>query len=139
MYQIVYEIHEIEEIAVQLVNQFPSKVIALNGVMGAGKTTLIKALLNALGSHGTVQSPTFGLVNEYADKGGDLLAFHFDFYRLEDENEALDFGLEDYFSANCWIFMEWPEKINNLLPENITELHIEVISSTKRMLSFRKK
>ena len=85
--------------------------------MGAGKTTLIKALVKELGGTDTVSSPTSGLVNEYETKTGELLGYHFDFYRLNDETEAMDMGLEDYLNTSAWIFMEWPEKIPGWFPQ----------------------
>ena len=104
--------------------------------MGAGKTTLIKALVSELGSLDTVSSPTFGLVNEYHDGNGTVLAYHFDFYRLEDELEAMDMGLEDYLNSDAWIFMEWPEKIPNLIPPDTMNINIEIRSPTERRISF---
>ena len=102
--------------------------------MGAGKTTLIKALVKEMDGEETANSPTFGIVNEYHFKDGSLLGYHFDFYRLNDETEALDFGLEDYLAQDCWIFMEWPEKIPSFLPEERTEIHIEIIDSVTRQI-----
>ena len=86
--------------------------------MGAGKTTLIKAILKEMGAIDSGSSPTFGIVNEYHNKDGELLAYHFDFYRLNDETEAYDMGLEDYLSQDCYIFIEWPEKIPSLILVN---------------------
>ena len=106
--------------------------------MGAGKTTLIKALIQALGSEERTGSPTFGLVNEYADANGLPLAFHFDFYRLEIPEEVLDIGFEEYLQSETWIFMEWPEKIGAYLPEERWELQIEVIDSNTRKISVKK-
>lgn len=106
------------------------------GEMGAGKTTLIKAIMKELGVAGDTSSPTFGIVNEYQDNENKTLAYHFDFYRLEDEMEALDIGVEDYFYANKWVFIEWPEKISSFLPEDATNIKLEVISPTDRRISF---
>jgi tRNA threonylcarbamoyladenosine biosynthesis protein TsaE len=104
--------------------------------MGSGKTTLIKAIVRHLGAIDEANSPTFGIVNEYQNENEEVLAYHFDFYRLNDANEALDLGIEDYFLSDAWIFMEWPEKIENLLPEERVDVHIEIIDPTTRELAF---
>jgi tRNA threonylcarbamoyladenosine biosynthesis protein TsaE len=122
-------------VAKSLVAQLNNKKMAFYGEMGAGKTTLIKAIVKELGGQDEVSSPTFGLVNEYHYKNGDLLGYHFDFYRLNDETEALDMGLEDYFSTDVWIFMEWPEKIPNLLPERFTKLQIDILGPDERRIT----
>lgn len=106
--------------------------------MGAGKTTLIKALILALGSKERTGSPTFGLVNEYADKKGQPLAYHFDFYRLEIPEEVLEIGFEAYLQSEAWIFMEWPERIRPYLPEERWELQIELIDSVTRRIREKK-
>ncbi|NNE78107.1 MAG: tRNA (adenosine(37)-N6)-threonylcarbamoyltransferase complex ATPase subunit type 1 TsaE, partial [Pricia sp.] len=80
-------------------------------------------------------SPTFGIVNEYHTSEGDLLAYHFDFYRLNDETEALDLGFEDYLNQKAWVLIEWPEKIASLLPKKVTEMHIEVINPNTRKIT----
>lgn len=108
--EFIYNEDELPNVAKQIVTHSKSKILAFYAPMGAGKTTLIKSLVKELGSSDTVSSPTFGLVNEYALETGELLGFHFDFYRLNDESEAMDMGLDDYLSSNGWIFMEWPEK-----------------------------
>jgi tRNA threonylcarbamoyladenosine biosynthesis protein TsaE len=113
-----------------------SKIIALNGPMGAGKTTLITEMVRQLGAVDIAHSPTFGLVNEYADHEGRSLAYHFDFYRMEDEMEALDMGIEDYFNQDCHIFMEWSEKIPNLLPAHMTTIFLKIIGPEMRELHF---
>lgn len=120
----------------QLLTKIPNKILAFHGSMGAGKTTLIKALVKELGGAGTVNSPTFGIVNEYHFENGKVLGYHFDFYRLKSEIEALDMGLEDYLDQNVWIFMEWPEKIASLLPTKTTKIEIEVVDLTTRSISW---
>jgi tRNA threonylcarbamoyladenosine biosynthesis protein TsaE len=107
--------------------------LAFYGEMGAGKTTFITGLMEYMGVVDHVSSPTFSIVNEYhSDDYGKI--YHFDFYRLEDEDEALNIGIEEIFDENAWCFMEWPEKIDNLLPENTvsvyikTEQHVRIIS-----------
>ena len=133
--KLVYAENDIQKVAKTILENSHSFFFAFYAPMGAGKTTLIKALVRELGGVDEVSSPTFGLVNEYADGEGNLIAYHFDFYRLKDEMEALDFGLEDYFSCDAYIFMEWPEKIPSLLPENLVALKIEILNSTTRRIS----
>jgi len=98
------------------------RIFLFYGEMGAGKTTLIKALCEELGVTGSTSSPTFSIVNEYAAKQGTV--YHFDFYRLKNQTEALDMGYEEYFYSGDYCFIEWPEKIPDLLPPTYTEVHI---------------
>ena len=111
-----------------------SEVVSIVGASGAGKTTLIKAIVKELGGDGDVSSPTFGIVNQYQKSDGALLGYHFDFYRLNNESEALDFGLEDYLYSNGWIFMEWPEKVESLLPNDVAHIYLQLIDSTTRSI-----
>jgi len=131
-----YSLEEIPWVAQKLLSTAPSKTLGFYGAMGSGKTTLIKALVAELGGDGTVQSPTFGIVNEYHHKDGRLLGYHFDFYRLQDESEALDLGLEDYLNQNVWIFMEWPEKIPSLLPDDTTPITLQIVDDHRRRILF---
>jgi len=133
---ITYTEEKIQSVASQLIEKANSTVLCFYAPMGAGKTTLIKAVLKELGAIDSGSSPTFGIVNEYHDTNGELLAYHFDFYRLNDETEALDLGLEDYLNQNIWTFIEWPEKIASFLPENATHIHIEIIDSKTRRITF---
>jgi tRNA threonylcarbamoyladenosine biosynthesis protein TsaE len=106
------------------------------GHMGAGKTTLIKALCRELGVTSHVQSPTFSLVNEYeADNG---LVYHFDFYRIKEETEALDMGVEEYFDSGDFCFVEWPGKIGSLWPEHYLLLHLQADEFGRRTLDIKK-
>ncbi len=101
------------------------KVWLFYGEMGAGKTTLIKNICKLLGVTNEVSSPTFSLVNEYDTNDSKSIVYHFDFYRLESEDEAMDMGYEEYFySGNCCL-VEWPEKISQLLPQNVVKIQIE--------------
>jgi tRNA threonylcarbamoyladenosine biosynthesis protein TsaE len=136
MESITYTQSQLQDVAQKIISLALSKCIAFYAPMGAGKTTLIKALVAVLGGLDEVSSPTFGLVNEYHNKKGELLAYHFDFYRLQDEMEALDMGLEDYLATDTWIFMEWSEKIPSLVPEGSVAVRIEILSPTERQISF---
>lgn len=104
--------------------------------MGAGKTTLIKEICKQLGVEDNISSPTFSLVNEYETKNGEL-AYHFDFYRITDEEEALDIGIEDYFYSGNWCFIEWPENVENLLPLDAVEIHITILEDGKRNIQLK--
>lgn len=106
------------------------------GDMGAGKTTFIKALTKAMGVTENVSSPTFSIVNEY-DAAGKII-YHFDFYRIKSIQEAYDIGYEEYFYSGNTCLIEWPEKIEELLPENYTKIQIFTLSENERMLSLTK-
>lgn len=108
------------------------RVIALYGQMGAGKTTLVHAICEALGVHDAVGSPTFSIINEYACNGGSV--FHIDCYRLRNEAEAVDAGVEDCLFSGEWCFVEWPEKIPNLLPAGIGIIRITADNEITRSL-----
>ncbi len=126
----------IQEVAKQLLQKTKSKTLCFYGEMGSGKTTLIKALVKELGGADIANSPTFGIVNEYHYEQGGVLGYHFDFYRLNDESEALDLGLEEYLAQDVWVFIEWPEKIESFLPVGTTDIVIETIDPTTRNISF---
>jgi tRNA threonylcarbamoyladenosine biosynthesis protein TsaE len=100
-------------------------VFAFFGTMGSGKTTFIKSICRQLGVNEGMSSPTFGLVNEYAGLSGHPV-YHFDFYRIKDQQEAIDIGCEEYFYSGEYCFVEWPEKILNLLPKEIVRVCIEI-------------
>jgi tRNA threonylcarbamoyladenosine biosynthesis protein TsaE len=118
-----YNLEDISLAADFILKNTTCKTLIFNGVMGSGKTTLIKALVNRLGSTDNVSSPTFSIVNEYNLTGSTV--FHFDFYRIENEYEALDIGVEDYMSQNNWCFLEWAEKIPNLIPNNVNYINFK--------------
>lgn len=106
-------------------------VVAFFGAMGAGKTTLIKEICAQLGSEDVVTSPTFALVNRYDTSEGRPI-YHFDFYRIERPEEAFDMGYEEYFYSDGLCLVEWSEKIEELLPDDVMKVTIEVLSPTKR-------
>ncbi len=127
-----YQIDDIDAIAKDLVNSFSSKTVLFYGEMGTGKTTLIKAIAKAIGSQDDISSPTFSIVNEYVTKNSNI--YHFDLYRINDEEEALNFGFEDYLYTSNWVFIEWPDKAKSLLPEDFNRIDITTIDKTSRSL-----
>ncbi|WP_138477607.1 tRNA (adenosine(37)-N6)-threonylcarbamoyltransferase complex ATPase subunit type 1 TsaE [Dyadobacter bucti] len=128
------ELPQISTLLLQTGNDLP--VWLFEGHMGAGKTTLIKALCRQLGVKSTVQSPTFSLVNEY--DAGEKVVYHFDFYRIKDETEALDMGVEEYFDSGDFCFVEWPGKIENLWPLKYLMLKLQADESGIRILEIRR-
>ena len=127
-----YELETIKEVAQLLLETVNSKTILFYGDMGVGKTTLIKALVSELGG-GQVSSPTFSIVNEYAIKNG--LVYHFDFYRINEIHEVYDIGIEDYLDSKQWIFIEWPEKIGEILPLKSDISYIKLNKNGSRTLN----
>ena len=128
----VFDIRSIDEVAYNLVKNAQTKTILFNGDMGAGKTTLISALVKVLGGTTEVSSPTFSIVNEY--QVIDDKVFHFDFYRIEDVTEVLDIGIEDYLYSGHWIFIEWPDKIDEILPNPADISYIKINKDGSRSL-----
>ncbi len=116
---------DLDEIANQIIENFSQyRVFAFFGKMGVGKTTLIKHICKKLNVEDNIISPSFSIINEYKTSS-DESVFHFDFYRIKNLVEALDIGYEDYFYSDSYCFIEWPEKIEELLPENFVYVHIE--------------
>ncbi|TDO82946.1 tRNA threonylcarbamoyladenosine biosynthesis protein TsaE [Flavobacterium chryseum] len=130
---IVFSLDQIQEVAEKIIASNPKKIILFNGEMGVGKTTLIKQLCKNLGVEDATSSPTFSLVNEYYTNKNEIV-YHFDFYRLNKETEALDMGVDDYLYSGNWCFIEWSEKIENLLPEETSKINIELLADGKRKL-----
>lgn len=128
-----YPLPKIEEAAEKIIASAKTQILLFTGGMGAGKTTLIREIVKKLGSNDIASSPTFSLVNEYDIPSGPV--FHFDFYRIESQEEALDIGFEDYLMRDAWIFVEWPEKVEGLLPQDCTRIFLEVLSNVERKLS----
>jgi len=131
-----YSLNQISRIAKKIIANSNYKIILFYGVMGSGKTTLIKQLIKELGVEDVVTSPTFSLVNEYQNTTNELI-YHFDFYRIENENEAFDIGFEDYIYSNCWCFIEWPENVENLLPLEAVKVFIEVNDDSTRTIQLK--
>ena len=129
-----YSLSEIDEVAKELLPQINSNIVLLNGEMGAGKTTLIKALCKALKCPDVVSSPTFSLINEYRTVDHKPL-YHFDCYRIENEEEAYDFGAEEYLYSGHLCLIEWSENIQSLLPENCSLVTLEKVDLTTRKIT----
>ncbi|QKJ31747.1 tRNA (adenosine(37)-N6)-threonylcarbamoyltransferase complex ATPase subunit type 1 TsaE [Mucilaginibacter mali] len=137
MNSFLFQLDQINTIASQILAEAANQTIFLfYGEMGAGKTTLIKAMAEALGIEGQASSPTFAIVNEYAGKSGPV--YHFDFYRLKNQTEALDMGYEEYFYSGNYCFIEWPERIPDLLPLNYIEIHISANADSSRQITLVK-
>ncbi len=131
----ISSIDGLSAVAKKLLHQFPDhRVFALYGKMGAGKTTFIQAICKSLGSGDNVTSPTFALINEYKTADNSSI-FHFDFYRINDLEEAYDLGYEDYIYSGNYCFIEWPEMIEPLLPENIIKVKIKVRGKDNREIA----
>lgn len=133
--QRAYNLSEIEVIAAEILAAAKHKIIAFHGEMGVGKTTLIKILAKQLGITELTSSPTFSIVNEY--RSANETIYHFDCYRMEDEIEAYDIGIEDYLYSDAWCFIEWPDRIKNLLPDEITDVHIKKINEHVRSVHLK--
>jgi tRNA threonylcarbamoyladenosine biosynthesis protein TsaE len=126
---------DLPQIADQIVLKATSKIILFYGEMGVGKTTLIKEIAKRIGVDEMISSPTYSIVNEYELENDKL--FHFDCYRLESEEEALDFGIEDYLYSSHWNLIEWPEKIENLLPQKKMVIELSRNKNGSRTLKER--
>lgn len=124
---------ELKPIAQELATVLTGKVWLVEGEMGAGKTTFIKALCQALGITDNVSSPTFSLVNEYRMPGGSPV-FHFDFYRIQEATEALDMGVEEYFDSGNLCLVEWADRVQDYLPDNPGKISI-VNTGERRLIS----
>ncbi len=134
-----YVEHELEEIARKLIsNFFELKIWCFNAQMGAGKTTLIKKIGEELGALDSMSSPTFSIINEYGTKKAGLI-YHFDCYRLESLEEALNIGMEEYLDSGKLCLIEWPEIIAPLLPEKYLEININLVGDNARSLTAQPK
>ena len=128
-------IRELPDVAEEVLRSLEGRSIVLfRGEMGAGKTTLIRAIMAELGSEDTISSPTFAIVNHYSTAQGEAV-YHFDFYRIECPEEALDFGYEEYFYSGDLCLVEWPEKIEGLLPEEVMTVSIVADSEEERTIT----
>lgn len=134
--EIQFSLDEINEAARKILQSEPQKVILFNGQMGAGKTTFINALSKVMGINDATSSPTFSLVNEYITTDNQIV-YHFDVYRLKSESEAYDMGMDEYLYSGNWCFIEWAEKIPNLIPQAHSVIDLKVLPDGRRELSMR--
>ncbi len=133
MKQITYQLEELPKAAGFILQHAKSRILLFDGPMGSGKTTLIKALVKQLGAQDEANSPTFAIVNEY-DSGTQKI-YHFDLYRLKDFYEALDFGIEEYLDQpQAYVFIEWPDIIEEIIPGNSQKIRIIVKDNQTREL-----
>lgn len=130
-------LNDMPEAAAQFIKAIDQNtVFAFYGKMGAGKTTFIKAVCEALGVTDVVNSPTFSIVNEYrSDTTGELI-YHFDFYRIKKLEEVYDMGYEDYFYSGALCFIEWPELVEEILPGDVVRVDIEELEDGTRKITF---
>ncbi|RMA64462.1 tRNA (adenosine(37)-N6)-threonylcarbamoyltransferase complex ATPase subunit type 1 TsaE [Ulvibacter antarcticus] len=131
--QITYLLKDLSKVADKILSITPKKTLLFYGPMGSGKTTLIKELAKRIGVTDVMSSPTFSIVNEYQLDQDKL--FHFDCYRIASDEEAFDFGIEEYLDSGHWNLIEWPEKIKNILPEETTSLNIIINNNGSRTLT----
>jgi tRNA threonylcarbamoyladenosine biosynthesis protein TsaE len=117
-----FNLQDLPLVAKKMLTEVPNKILLFYGDIGVGKTTLIKEIAKQLGVKEIINSPTFALVNEYEIKDDKI--YHFDFYRINKEEEAMDIGIEEYFFSSHWNLIEWPQKISNLLPTNSTRIQL---------------
>lgn len=133
---ITFTLETISSAAKEFINSIGNdRIFAFVGEMGAGKTTFISEICKILGAEDETGSPTFSLINEYADKKGNPI-YHFDFYRIESPQEALDMGAEDYFYSDNLCLIEWPDRLDSLLPEDARIVNITTLPNGERELNF---
>lgn len=131
-----YSLEQLPKISEEIIKLSNHKILLFYGKMGVGKTTLIKEIAKQLGVIDTVSSPTFSLVNEYHTTQNKKI-FHFDFYRIETEEEALDIGIEEYFYSDNWCLIEWPNKVENLLPLKSVTISITKKNNQQRTIELK--
>ncbi|KAF2518685.1 tRNA (adenosine(37)-N6)-threonylcarbamoyltransferase complex ATPase subunit type 1 TsaE [Flavobacterium salilacus subsp. salilacus] len=129
--EITFSLEEIDDAANQMLANGLKKIVVFHAPMGAGKTTLIKAIARQMGVTGITSSPTFSLVNEYETAEGNPL-YHFDLYRLNSEEEAYDMGIDEYFYSGNMCLIEWPEKTPNLIPLDHSSITIKQLADGRR-------
>ena len=132
---IEYSLQKIDDVARQLTHSFTYPIVAFEGQMGSGKTTLIQSIVSQLGSEDTVNSPTFGLVNQYTTTKGEVI--HMDLYRLEKEDELEQLGFEDYIRTGDLCLIEWPEMVAKAIEGECHHIYLELIDEHKRKLTFQ--
>jgi len=133
--EINYNIENINDVAKRLINNLTSKTLLIYGNMGVGKTTMVKAIAKLLGSYDDVSSPTFSIVNEY--EANNIKIYHFDLYRIKEVEELYNLGIEDYLFSDNWSIIEWPEKIENMVPIHFDRIDLELNSDNSRTLKLK--
>lgn len=137
MTEFSYQLEEINQAAKTIIETAGKEMVwVFQGDMGAGKTTMVKALAELFGISDQVSSPTFGIINHYENMDRQVF-YHFDFYRLEDPTEALDIGIDEYFYSGNYCWLEWAEKIGGLLPDSFLLIKISTESETKRTINLQ--
>ncbi len=131
-----YSLKNLSLVASEIISSAKNKNILFYGQMGVGKTTLIKEICKQLMVLDLISSPTFSLVNEYQTSKNEKV-FHFDFYRITNEEEALDMGIEEYLDNDDWCLIEWPENIENLLPLDAVEIHLTILENEQRNIQLK--
>lgn len=133
---IAEKLEDLDLIAGKIIQDNPfQRIFLLEGVMGAGKTTLTKSLCNALGSKDNITSPTFSIVNEYIGDYGEI--YHFDFYRIDKPSQAFDIGFEEYIYSGNYCFIEWGERVKDLLPNKYVIIEINELHDRQRQITTR--
>lgn len=136
MQQIIAIESQLCEVAHKILNTYPQeRVFGFLGEMGAGKTTLIKEICKVLGVQDITSSPTFAIINEYWTENGQPL-YHFDFWRIEDSADATRVGFEEYLYSGHYCFIEWTEKVKDILQDDFIPVHIERVDEVTRLFSF---
>jgi len=131
-----YSLSDVNRIAKDIIKNSIQKILLFHGEMGVGKTTLIKEICKELGTDDITSSPTFSIVNEYKTKMNDTI-YHFDFYRINNEEEAYNIGVEDYFDSDAWCLIEWPSVIQNLLPLDYVNIHLSELDDGQRNIQLK--
>ncbi|MDB4192234.1 tRNA (adenosine(37)-N6)-threonylcarbamoyltransferase complex ATPase subunit type 1 TsaE [Flavobacteriaceae bacterium] len=131
-----YSLSDVNRIAKDIIKSSIQKILLFHGEMGVGKTTLIKEICKELGTDDITSSPTFSIVNEYKTNTNDTI-YHFDFYRINNEEEAYNIGVEDYFDSDAWCLIEWPSVIQNLLPLDYVNIHLSELDDGQRNIQLK--
>lgn len=131
-----YTLSNINKIAKDIIKNSEPKVLLFHGEMGVGKTTLIKEICKILGTNDVISSPTFSIVNEYITSKNDTI-YHFDFYRINNEDEVYNIGVEDYFYTDAWCLIEWPSVIKNLLPLITNNIYLTKLDDEQRNIQLK--
>ncbi len=131
-----YNLNQVSNIAKEVISLVEHKILLFYGDMGSGKTTLIKEIVKQLDVDDMVSSPTFSLVNEYHSRKGEII-YHFDFYRIDNEEEAYDMGIDEYLYSGKLCLIEWPEKVENLLPLESVVIHLTINNNNTRTIQIK--